>query len=137
MNKSSAKSFDPRVFGFDRIASVMAMFIGVLVLIGWTMEERSLHWDMFIRPAFKRNISPFPAVLNNGSPSSGELLLANQPISRQKLWPESSLRPARTRRRKVLPDLVSVDAERFKQIDYGKLPMLTIQAVKELKERSP
>ena len=37
---------------------------------------------------------------------------------------------------KVLPDLVSIDAQGFKQIDYGKLPLLTIQAVKELNEQN-
>jgi hypothetical protein len=35
----------------------------------------------------------------------------------------------------VLPELVVTGADGFKQVDYAKLPLLTIQAVKELKER--
>jgi hypothetical protein len=34
---------------------------------------------------------------------------------------------------KVLPDLVETDADGFKAVNYSKLPLLTIQAVKELK----
>ncbi len=33
----------------------------------------------------------------------------------------------------VLPELVSEDEQGYKQIDYSKLPLLLLQAVKELK----
>ncbi len=33
----------------------------------------------------------------------------------------------------MLPELVSIDAEGFKAVNYSALPLLTIQAVKELK----
>jgi hypothetical protein len=33
----------------------------------------------------------------------------------------------------VLPELVATDSDGYKAIDYSKLPLLTIQAVKELK----
>ena len=36
----------------------------------------------------------------------------------------------------VLPDLVVTGADGFKAIDYSKLPMLTIEAVKELKNEN-
>jgi hypothetical protein len=35
----------------------------------------------------------------------------------------------------VLPDLVSTDADGFKTVDYAKLPLLAIQAIKELHAR--
>ena len=34
---------------------------------------------------------------------------------------------------KVLPELVPTDKDGYKAVDYGKLPLLTIQAMKELK----
>src|SRR5262249_43182953 len=33
----------------------------------------------------------------------------------------------------VLPELVSTDSDGYKAVDYSKLPLLTIQAVRELK----
>jgi Chaperone of endosialidase len=36
----------------------------------------------------------------------------------------------------IMPELVSVDAQGYKQIDYSKLPLMTIQAVKELKAKT-
>jgi hypothetical protein len=36
----------------------------------------------------------------------------------------------------VLPELVATDSDGFKAIDYSKLPLLTIQAVKELKSEN-
>jgi endosialidase-like protein len=33
----------------------------------------------------------------------------------------------------VLPELVATDSDGYKAVDYSKLPLLTIQAVKELK----
>ena len=35
----------------------------------------------------------------------------------------------------VLPELVTTDAQGYKAVDYGKLPLLAIQAIKELKAR--
>jgi hypothetical protein len=35
----------------------------------------------------------------------------------------------------VLPELVVTNDDGYKAVDYSKLPLLTIQAVKELKER--
>jgi len=36
----------------------------------------------------------------------------------------------------VLPELVATDVEGYKAVDYAKLPLLTIQAVKELKSEN-
>jgi chaperonin cofactor prefoldin len=33
----------------------------------------------------------------------------------------------------VMPELVAADGDGYKAVDYSKLPLLTIQAVKELK----
>jgi len=33
----------------------------------------------------------------------------------------------------VLPELVATDSDGYKAVDYSKLPLLTIQALKELK----
>jgi len=37
---------------------------------------------------------------------------------------------------KVLPELVATDTDGYKAVDYGKLPLLTLQAVKELKSEN-
>ncbi|MEQ1605881.1 MAG: tail fiber domain-containing protein [Pyrinomonadaceae bacterium] len=37
---------------------------------------------------------------------------------------------------RILPELVSEDSHGYKQIDYSKLPLMTIQAVKELKAKT-
>jgi hypothetical protein len=37
---------------------------------------------------------------------------------------------------RVLPELVTTDAEGYKAVNYGKLPLLAVQAIKELKERN-
>jgi hypothetical protein len=36
----------------------------------------------------------------------------------------------------VLPELVSADADGYKRVDYSKLPLLAIQAIRELKEKN-
>jgi hypothetical protein len=36
----------------------------------------------------------------------------------------------------VLPDLVVADAQGYRAVDYSKLPLLAIQAIRELKERN-
>lgn len=37
---------------------------------------------------------------------------------------------------RVLPELVTTDAEGYKAVNYGKLPLLAVQAIKELKEKN-
>jgi hypothetical protein len=34
----------------------------------------------------------------------------------------------------VLPEIVTTDADGYRQVDYSKLPLLAIQAIKELRE---
>ncbi len=86
---------------------------------------------------FKRNITAFPTVLNN--------LVRLRPVHyfwRANEFPDKGFGPNQTYGllaqdvEKVLPDLVTIDAQGFKQVDYGKLPLLTIQAVKELNEQN-
>lgn len=36
----------------------------------------------------------------------------------------------------VLPELVTTDADGYKAVNYSKLPLLAIQAIRELKERN-
>jgi hypothetical protein len=83
---------------------------------------------------FKKNITPFGSVLNQ--------LTALQPVYydwRAAEFPEQHFGEARNYGliaqdvEAVLPELVVTGADGFKAVDYTKLPLLTIQALKELK----
>ena len=83
---------------------------------------------------FKTDISPFSAVLGP--------LTALQPIHYSWLAAEFPERHFGSRRtygliaqdvEKVLPELVVTDEDGYKAVNYSKLPLLTIQALKELK----
>jgi Chaperone of endosialidase len=83
---------------------------------------------------FKKNITPFGPVLDR--------FAALQPVYynwRASEFPERHFGEAQTYGlvaqdvEQVLPDLVVTGEDGFKAIDYSKLPMLTIEAVKELK----
>ena len=82
---------------------------------------------------FKRNVTPFPSVLKNFQ----QLRPVNY-FWRANDFPNRGFGPKQDYGliaqdvEKVLPDLVSTDPQGFKQIDYAKLPLLTIQAIKEL-----
>lgn len=86
---------------------------------------------------FKRDITPFPSVLN-----SFTKLRPVHYFFRASEFPNKHFGPDQTYGliaqdvEKVLPELVSLDANGFRQIDYAKLPMLTIQAVKELNAKN-
>jgi hypothetical protein len=82
----------------------------------------------------KRDITPFGSVLGQ--------LTALQPVNyfwRAAEFPDRRFGGDRSSGliaqdvEKVLPDLVETDADGFKAVNYSKLPLLTIQAVKELK----
>ena len=86
---------------------------------------------------FKKNITPFGPVLDRFA----EL----QPVYynwRAAEFPERHFGEAQTYGlvaqdvEQVLPDLVVTGGDGFKAIDYSKVPMLTIEAVKELKARN-
>ena len=83
---------------------------------------------------FKKNITPFGSVLDP--------FAALQPVHynwRASEFPEQHFGDAQTYGliaqdvEQVLPDLVVTNDDGYKAIDYSKLPMLTIEAVKELK----
>ncbi len=83
---------------------------------------------------FKQRITPFPSLLDKVS--------GLRPVNyywRSTEFPAKGFGNAQDygliaqEVEQVLPELVSTDAAGFKQIDYSKLPLLTIQAVKELK----
>jgi hypothetical protein len=85
---------------------------------------------------FKKNITPFGSALNQ--------LTALQPVHfywRAAEFPDRHFGEAQAYGliaqdvEQVLPELVVTGEDGFKQVDYAKLPLLTIQAVKELKER--
>jgi hypothetical protein len=85
---------------------------------------------------FKKNITPFGSALNQ--------LTALQPVHfywRAAEFPDRHFGDTQAYGliaqdvEQVLPELVVTDKDGFKQVDYAKLPLLTIQAVKELKER--
>jgi hypothetical protein len=84
----------------------------------------------------KRDITPFGSSLNQ--------LTALQPVHfywRAAEFPDRHFGEAQAYGliaqdvEQVLPELVVTGEDGFKQVDYAKLPLLTIQAVKELKER--
>jgi hypothetical protein len=85
---------------------------------------------------FKKNITPFGPALDK--------LTALQPVHyfwRSTEFPDRHFGDAQTYGliaqdvEQVLPELVVTNADGYKAVDYAKLPLLTIQAVKELKER--
>ena len=78
----------------------------------------------------KKNIQPFPAVLDR--------LVQIRPISynwRTEQYPEHGFSNARTfgvvaqEVEKVFPEMISLDAEGFKRVNYGELPFLMLQAI--------
>jgi len=82
----------------------------------------------------KKNITPFAPVLGQ--------LTALQPVHyywRAEDFPNRHFGNSRSYGliaqdvEQVLPELVATDSDGYKAIDYSKLPLLTIQAVKELK----
>jgi hypothetical protein len=85
----------------------------------------------------KKNITPFGPTLDS--------LAALQPVHyfwRASEFPERHFGDAQTYGliaqdvEQVLPELVVTNADGYKAVDYGKLPLLTIQAVKELKSEN-
>jgi hypothetical protein len=83
---------------------------------------------------FKKNITPFGPVLDR--------LTGLQPVHyhwRAAEFPERHFGEAQAYGlvaqdvEQVLPELVATDGDGYKAVDYSKLPLLTLQAVKELK----
>jgi hypothetical protein len=83
---------------------------------------------------FKRDITPFSPVLNQ--------LTALQPVHyfwRAAEFPDRHFGPDQVYGliaqdvEQVLPEIVVTERDGYKAVDYSKLPLLTIQAVKELK----
>jgi hypothetical protein len=82
----------------------------------------------------KKNIQHFPLVLDK--------LVQLQPVSynwRTEEFPQRHLDTARTSGliaqevEKVFPEMVSLDEGGFKRVNYGGLPFLMLQAIRELK----
>src|SRR6185436_13837652 len=82
----------------------------------------------------KKDITPFAPVLDQ--------LTALQPVHyfwRSAEFPQRHFGNAKNYGliaqdvEQVLPELVATDGDGYKAVDYSKLPLLTIQAVKELK----
>src|SRR5450432_1809754 len=85
----------------------------------------------------KKNIEQFPPVLDR--------LVQLQPISynwRTEEFPRRHLRTARTSGliaeevEKVFPEMVTVDKDGYKRVNYGELQFLMLQAIRELKAES-
>ena len=83
---------------------------------------------------FKRDITPFPSLLNK--------VTQLRPVHyywRATEFPEKGFGNTQSyglvaqEVEQVLPDLVSEDEQGYKQVDYSKLPLLLLQAIKELK----
>ena len=83
---------------------------------------------------YKKDITPFgPALGPAHGVAAGALLLALDRVSLAEFRQRPFLRAIAQEVEHVLPDLVVTGADGFKTVDYSKLPLLTIQAVKELK----
>jgi hypothetical protein len=85
----------------------------------------------------KRNIQPYPAVLDK--------LAKLQPVSynwRTEEYPQLRFTTARTSGliaqevEKVFPEMVSFDQAGFRRVNYGELPFLMLQAIRELKAQN-
>jgi len=83
---------------------------------------------------FKRDITPFGSALDR--------VAALRPVHyfwRREAYPEKGFGPEETyglvaqEVEAVLPELVTTDADGYRQVDYAKLPLLAIQAIRELK----
>ena len=86
---------------------------------------------------FKKDITPFKPMLDH--------LTALQPVHyywRTTEFPDRHFGAAQTYGliaqdvEQVLPELVVTNDDGYKAVDYSKLPLLTIQAVKELKSEN-
>jgi hypothetical protein len=86
---------------------------------------------------FKRDITPFQASLDR--------VAALQPVHyhwRAGDFPEKQFGTEQAygliaqEVEAVLPEIVTTDADGYKAVDYAKLPLLAIQAIRELKERN-
>lgn len=86
---------------------------------------------------FKRDITPFAPSLDR--------VAALAPVHyfwRTEAFPEKGFGTAQTYGlvaqdvEQVLPEIVTTDAAGYKAVDYSKLPLLAIQAIKELKEQN-
>ena len=86
---------------------------------------------------FKRDVTPFAPSLDR--------VAALSPVHyfwRADAFPERHFGTSRTygliaqEVEQVLPELVTTDAQGYKAVDYAKLPLLAIQAIKELKDQN-
>ena len=94
------------------------------------------HWHLRVRPpASRRDITPFGPVLKHvAGPAAGALSWRTCRVSRQQHFGDSRAYGLIAQDvEAVLPELVVTGEDGFKAVDYTKLPLLTIQAVKELK----
>jgi hypothetical protein len=86
---------------------------------------------------FKRDVTPFEPSLDR--------LATLRPVHyfwRAEAFPEKRFGSSQTYGliaqdvEQVLPELVTTDGDGYRRVDYSKLPLLAIQAIKELKERN-
>jgi hypothetical protein len=82
----------------------------------------------------RKDVQPYPAVLDK--------LVQLQPVSYNSSAEESPRRHLKAERtsgliaqdvEKVFPEMISVNKNGFKQVNYGQLPYLMLQAIRELK----
>ncbi|HMY72622.1 MAG TPA: tail fiber domain-containing protein, partial [Blastocatellia bacterium] len=86
---------------------------------------------------FKQNVTAFPRLLNRFAQLRPvHFYWRGAEFPDKHFGTEQSYGLIAQEVEQVLPELVSTDAQGFKQVDYSKLPLLTIQAVKELKAQN-
>jgi hypothetical protein len=83
---------------------------------------------------FKRNLTPFGSVLNQVTRLQPKYFYWRASEFKDKgFGPEREAGLIAQEVEQVLPQLVSEDSEGYKLVDYSKLPLMLLQAVKELK----
>jgi hypothetical protein len=106
------------------------MMRGSLLACGGTAIAGTCPSDL----RFKRDITPFPNLLDKLvrlRPINYYWRIAEYP--EQHFGNEPSYGLIAQEVKKVLPELVSTDEQGYKSVNYSRLPLLTLQAVKELK----
>jgi hypothetical protein len=83
---------------------------------------------------FKKNITPFGSVLNNFAKLRPvNYFWRSDEFADQRFGNRRSFGLIAQEVEKYFPELVTLDENGYKAVNYSKLPLLTIQAVKELK----
>ena len=113
---------------------------------GWNGRHQRLHqelrrhwhrWQLLFRPALQEGHHAVPPRARSAhGAAAGPLLLARSDFPEQHFGDGRAYGLIAQDVEQVLPELVVTNDDGFKAVDYSKLPLLTIQAVKDLKSEN-